>query len=140
MLQVLQPASNLPLYSTPLGIPPPPGVYPGPGQATLLRPGQYIYVLNNTSIGAGGSSIAVQLERTKSGFYYPIGFSVEISGGTATLQLSDTDADQFYCTSPATPTAPNGSGVSRFEVTNYWALFARLNFAAAGTVTAKFTR
>ena len=148
MLQVISPAGSGPLYQFPRGLPPTPGIYPGPGQATLLRPGEYVYLLNNTPIVAAQSSIAVQLERTKSGFFYPIGFSMEISFSgapgpfEADCQTSDTDQDSFFAknTSVSTVTANN---VARIEMTNYWALFTRVSFSTltnAVTVTVKITR
>jgi hypothetical protein len=129
--------------------PPAPGVYPGPGKATLLRPGQYCYLLLNQAITPGQSSIAVQLERTKSGFYYPVGFSLEISfsgapgGFEVDCQLSDTDQDSFYVQNSKITTGLNASNVGRIEVLSYWALFMRASFPTLTNpvnVTVKATR
>jgi hypothetical protein len=126
-----------------------PGIYSKSGQAVLLRPGEYGYVLQNTGITAGQSSIAVQLERTKSGFYYPIGVSAEISFSGAPgsfevdLQLSDTDQDGFFCTNTKITTGLNSNNVGRIEITTYWALFARVSIPTLANpvqVTVKLTR
>lgn len=130
--------------------PPTPGLYPGSGKAALLRPGQYVYVLVSQNIAAGQSSIAVQLERTKSGFYYPIGFSAEIAFSATPgsfevdVQTSDTDQDGYFVTNTKLTSGLNANNVGRIEMTNYWALFTRLSFSTltgfTGTVTAKLTR
>jgi hypothetical protein len=128
--------------------PPAAGVYPGPGKATLLRPGQYAYLLLNQFVTAGQSSIAVQLERTKSGFFYPSGFSLEVSFSAAPgafevdCQTSDTDQDGFYAKAAAL-TVVNSSNVGRIEMVSYWALFTRVNIASLANpvqVTVKVTR
>lgn len=133
----------------PQSFPPTPGLYPGPGQAVLLRAGTYCYLLQNAVLTAGQSSIAVQLERIKTGFYYPIGFSLEISfsgaPGTfeADAQTSDTDQDSFFVTNTKISSGLNASNVGRIEVTSYWALFARISFASLQNVvnvTVKITR
>jgi len=129
--------------------PPTPGVYPGSGKATLLRPGQYCYLLLNQPILAGQSSIAVQLERIKAGFFYPTGFSVEISFSGAPgsfevdCQTSDTDQDSFYVLNTKITTGLNASNVGRMEITSYWALFTRVSFPTLTNpvnVTVKVTR
>jgi|SRR5580765_4740056 len=129
--------------------PPAPGVYPGSGRAALLRPGNYIYVLQNQVLVSGQASIAFQLERTKSGFYYPIGFSLEISfaGAPGTfevdLQTSDTDQDAFFCTAAILNGSLNANNVGRIEWTNYWALFGRVlvkTITNAVAITVKATR
>ena len=126
-----------------------PGVYPGGGKAALLRAGEYAYLTLNQVLNVGQSSIAVQMDRSKSGFYYPMGVSLEVSfsGSAGTfeidLQFSDTDQDSFYVTNSKLTTGLNASNVGRIEVTNFWALFARVNVAALGNavqMTAKITR
>jgi hypothetical protein len=48
-----------------------PGVYPGPGQAPLLRCGEQMTVWQAQGISAGvTTSLAVQVEWIKSGFFY----------------------------------------------------------------------
>lgn len=146
MLQVLTPTTGV--FANPQSAPPTPGIYPGPGKAALLRPGQYCYLFQNQLITAGQSSIAVQLERTKSGFFYPTGFSLEISFSAAPgsfevdCQTSDTDQDAFYCKN--TPiTTVNAGNVCRIEMVSYWALFTRVSIPTLTNpvqVTVKVTR
>jgi hypothetical protein len=139
---------NTGFTANPQSLPPSPGIYPGSGKATLLRPGQYLYLIQNQPWTATQSSIAVQLERTKSGFYYPTGFSVEISFSGAPgafevdVQTSDTDQDAFYSKAAATTVANTGN-VARIEMVSYWALFTRVNIPTltnAVNVTVKITR
>jgi hypothetical protein len=147
---MLQPqAPNTIVTANPQSSPPTPGIYPGPGKAVLLRPGMSTFLFQNNLITAGQSSIAVQLERTKSGFFYPIGFSVEVSfsGAPGTfevdVQTSDTDQDSFYVLNTKITTGLNASNVGRLEVLSYWALFARISVPTlqnAVNVTAKITR
>lgn len=147
MLQTQTP--NTIATANPQSAPPTPGIYPGSGKATLLRPGQYCYLLQNTLITAGQSSIAVQLERTKSGFYYPFAFSLEISFSGAPgsfevdCQVSDTDQDSFYVQNSKITSGLNASNVGRIEVTTAWALFARVSIPTLAnpvSVTVKITR
>ena len=79
----------MPLNSLPPGQPP--GIYPGPALASLLRANESVWLFQNQffpASGGGGTSvntqanrsnpyasIAVQLERIKSAFY-PFGFSL----------------------------------------------------------------
>lgn len=147
MLQTV--VQNTGLTANPQSAPPKPGIYPGSGQASLLRPGQYCYVLQNSNISAGQSSIALQLERVKTGFFYPIGFSVEVSFASAPgafeidVQTADTDQDGFYVKNTALTGGLNTNNVGRIEMVSYWALFMRLNVVSltnAVAVTAKVTR
>jgi hypothetical protein len=140
---------NTGLTANPQSLPPTPGVYPGPGQAALLRPGTYAYLIQNQLWTAGKSSIAVQLERTKSGFFYPVGYSMEVSfsGAPGTfevdIQTSDTDQDGFYVTNTKLTSGLNANNVGRIEMVSYWALFTRVNIPTltnAVTVTVKMTR
>lgn len=131
-----------------------PGLYVGPGQAQLLRPGQYAYLLNNTNIAAGKASVAAQLYRTSSTFYYPIGFSLEIAFFSAPgvpaapgafevdCQTSDTDQDAYFAKNTSISTVNSGN-VCRIEMTNYWALFTRVfiaNLTNNVLTTVKITR
>lgn len=147
MLQTQTPTTSF--TANPVSQPPAPGIYPGPGKATLVRPGQYLFLLQNQIITPGQSSIAAQLERTKSGFFYPIGFSVEITFAGAPgsfevdVQTADTDQDSFYVLNQKITTGLNASNVGRVELPSYWALFARVNIptlANAVAVTVKLTR
>lgn len=147
MLQTLTP--NALNTVNPTSQPPVPGSYAGSGKATLLRPGQYLYLLQSQLITAPQTTIAFQIERTKSGFFYPIGFSLEISfsGAPGTfevdLQTSDTDQDAYYCKAAVLNGGLNSNNVGRIEWTNYWALFARANIVTltnAVNVTIKATR
>ncbi|SRR6266481_540362 len=128
-----------------------PGIYLGPGKAQLLRPGQYAVLLQSQAIVAGQSSIAVQLERTKSGFFYPVGYSLEFqfSGAPGTfeidVQTSDTDSDAFFVTNTKFTTAANlnSNNVGRIEMVTYWALYTRVSVPTLTnpvTLTAKLTR
>jgi hypothetical protein len=125
------------------------GIYPGAGQAVLLRPGEYLYLFQNTLLVAPQASIAFQIERTKSGFFYPIGFSVEISFSGSPgvfevdLQTSDTDQDGFFCQAAVLNGGLNSNNVGRIEWTNYWALYGRIyvkTLTNAVQITAKATR
>jgi hypothetical protein len=144
MLQTVVQSTAFPLNASPN-----PGPYPGSGKAALLRPGQYLYLLQNTSIIAPQASIAFQIERTKSGFFYPIGFSLEISFSAnpgvfeVDLQTSDTDQDGFFCKNTIINGGLNSNNVGRIEMTNYWALFGRVYVATLTNpvlVTVKATR
>lgn len=128
-----------------------PGLYPGAGKAVLIRPGQYALFLQNQAIVAGQSSVAFQLERTKSGFYYPVGYSVEFqfSGSPGSfevdVQTSDTDQDAFFVTNTKVTSASNlnSNFTGRIEMVTYWALYTRLSvptLANPVNITAKITR
>jgi hypothetical protein len=147
MLQTV--VQNTSVSANPQSGPPAPGIYPGPGKAALLRPGQYAYLIQNQLWTATQSSIAVQLERTKSGFYYPTGFSLEVSfsatPGTfeVDVQTSDTDQEGFFVTNTKLTTGLNSNNVGRIEMVSYWALFTRVSIPTltnAVNVTVKITR
>src|ERR1700726_1165334 len=96
----------------PLGALPPvsPGIYPGAGQASLLRANSQQWLFQQQLIVAAQSSIAVQLERIKMSYFYPFGCSLQVfftnSSGVASdpgaftlnAQVSDIDTDAMYCT------------------------------------------
>ena len=126
-----------------------PGVYQGAGNASLLRCNCQQYVWNKQNITAGATtSIALQLERIKSGFFYPWGAAVEVafSGAPGTfsigIQFAETDTDANYVT-VGTITAVNTSNVGRYDMPNtvfpkYIRLFAT-TFPNAVTATALVT-
>src|SRR4029077_10868010 len=55
-----------------------PGIYPGAGQASLLRANSQQFLFQQQLIAAGNASIAVQLERIKMSYFYPFGCSIQI--------------------------------------------------------------
>lgn len=133
----------------PIAAPPTPGIYPGPGQAKLLRAGEYVTLLNAAAVVTNQASIAVQIERIKSGFFYPIGLSLEFqfSGAPGSfeidIQTADTDQDAFYVKNSSITTGLNSSNVGRIELTAFWALYARIFIASLTnpvSLTARFTR
>lgn len=107
------------------GLPPTnPGVYPGAGQAVLLRANEQQQVWLNQGISAGvTTSIAVQLERLRSPYFYPWGAAVEIafSGAPGTfeidVQFAEVDQDSHYV-GVGTITAVNTSNVGRYDMPN----------------------
>src|SRR5579862_1479398 len=97
-----------------------PGIYPGAGLASLLRANSQQQVWLNQAIVAGTTtSIAVQLERLKSGFFYPWGAAVEIafSGAPGTfeidVQFAETDTNNNYV-SVGTINTVNSNNVCRY--------------------------
>jgi len=50
-----------------------PGIYPGAGRASLLRANSQQWLFQQQLIAAGTASIAVQLERIKMSYFYPLG-------------------------------------------------------------------
>src|SRR4051812_11609152 len=95
-----------------------PGLYPGPGQAALLRANEQQYLFQQQLIVSGQASIAVQLERIKSSFY-PFACSVQIwftdvNGAAANpgafevdAQASDIDIASGFCDTLGGATAAN---------------------------------
>lgn len=124
-----------------------PGIYPGPGQASLLRANEQQWLFQNNLIAGGGTvalngsnpsaSIAVQLER-KPGVYYPFGVSLQVfftnvSGAAANpgafeidLQTSDIDQDsQYVPVLTGLTTGLNASFAGRIESSTLWTRYAR---------------
>ncbi len=130
----------------PLAIPGPisPGVYPGPGQAGLLRANEQQYLFRQQLIVSGQASIAVQLERIKSAHYPLSACSVQIwftdvNGAAADpgtfevdAQVSDLDIAAQFCDAQGGLTAVNTSFAGRIELPWLWAKYLRVN---AKTVT-----
>jgi hypothetical protein len=126
-----------------------PGVYPGPGQASILRANEQQWLLQNQLVAAGGittaaggnnsASIAVQLERLK-GAAYPFGASLQVyftnaagapsSPGAFEIdwQNSDIDSDQNFVTmsSLVGTGSLNASFSGRIELATMWARFMRV--------------
>ena len=135
----------------PLSIPGPvaPGVYPGPGQAGLLRANEQQQLWSAQNLAAGTTtSIAVQLER-RTGSFYPWGAAIEIafSGAPGTFEISvqfaETDKDANFV-AVGSITAVNSSNVGRYDMPNtvfpkYVRLFAK-TFPNAVTANAIITR
>lgn len=101
-----------------------PGVYGGSGAASLLRAGSQQQLWLNQAITAGTTtSIALLLERVKSGFFYPWGAAVEVwfSGAPGTfeidVQFAEIDQDTHYVT-VGTISAVNSSNVGRYDMPN----------------------
>jgi hypothetical protein len=121
-------------------LPPPiPGKYPGAGQASLLRANEQVYLFQTQLIAAGTASIAVQLERIKSGFFYPFGASMEVwftdvnnnplTPGAFELDWQDADVDQdshYNTMSSLVGTASlNSNFVGRIELPTFWSKYMR---------------
>jgi hypothetical protein len=117
-----------------------PGIYPGPGQASLLRPNQQQYLLQNTAINAGQSSIAVQLGRIQDAYPWGASFHfqfVNASGAAANpgaftlnIQTSDIDNDTQFVTEVAVTSGLNANYVGRVELPSFFAKFVRYNLGS----------
>ena len=111
-----------------------PGVYPGAGQAVLLRCGEQLTLWNNQVITAGTTtSLAVQVEWIKSGFFFVPKLSVEIvfSGAPGTfeidVQYAETDTGNNYIASTTTITTVNSNNVARWDLpAGFFPKYARL--------------
>jgi predicted RecA/RadA family phage recombinase len=111
-----------------------PGVYAGPGQAPLLRCGEQITVWQAQGILAGTTtSLAVQVEWLKSGFFYVPKLSVELvaSGAPGTfevdVQFAETDKDANYISNSTLINAVNTSNVARWDLpAGFFPRYARL--------------
>lgn len=116
-----------------------PGVYPGAGQAGLLRSNCQQWLFQKNLVVAGQASIACQLERIR-GEYYPFGASMQVSftdvNGVAAspgtfevdFQCSDVDADAAYYTIlslAGAATVLNTSFQGGIQVPNFWAKYVR---------------
>jgi len=113
-----------------------PGVYPGPGLASLLRANEQQYLFQQQLITAGQASIAVQLERIKSAFY-PNGASLQVWFTNASsvaadpgafefdAQVADVDADAQYANTTGL-TAVNAGFSGRIELPLIYAKFLRV--------------
>lgn len=130
-----------------------PGVYPGAGQAALLRANQQQYLfqqqlLTAAQISAGGASVAVQLERINR-ITYPFACSVQVwftnaSGVGVTpgafdveAQTSDVDVDSQFSDTSGLTGGLNASFSGRIELVTNWMKFLRVRvptFANASTV------
>ncbi len=115
-----------------------PGVYPGAGQASLLRANSQQWLFQQQLIAAGNASIAVQLERIKMSYFYPFAcslqiFFTDINGVSAApgafevdAQTSDLDIPALYCDTTGL-TAVNAGNCGRIDLTLLWAKFIRVN-------------
>jgi hypothetical protein len=116
-----------------------PGLYPGGGQAVLLRTNEQQYLLKGQQISVGQSSIAVQLERIKAAAYpFAVSFQVwftDVNGNPSNpgtfevdLQASDLDTDTQYSSEGGGGlTSLNANFSGRIELPFIWARFVRAN-------------
>ena len=116
-----------------------PGIYPGAGQASLLRANSQQWLFQQQLIAAGKSSIAVQLERIKMSYFYPFGASLQIfftdvnqaaaDPGTFEIdaQVSDIDTDAMYCNTTGLTAVSASNFAGRIELPWLWAKFIRVN-------------
>lgn len=114
-----------------------PGIYPGAGQASLLRANGQQFLFRQQLIAAGNASIAVQLERIKMSYFYPFGASLQIwftdinqaaadpGAFEVDAQLSDNDVQYADGVGLTAVNATNRSG--RIELPWLWAKFLRVN-------------
>ena len=137
------------------------GIYPGAGQAALLRSNDQQWLMQSQLFNVGGStnvnttagggnpfaSIAVELEKIRARSY-PNGVALHCyftnAAGVATspgsfeidLQTSDIDSDANFCTlSGSTLTALNPSQVGRIENSTLWAKYIRAYVKTITTAT-----
>jgi hypothetical protein len=116
-----------------------PGIYPGAGQASLLRANSQQWLFQQQLIIAGQSSIAVQLERIKMSYFYPFGCSLQIFFTNISLaaadpgafevdaQTSDIDREDQYCTTTGLTAVSASNFAGRIELPWLWAKFIRVN-------------
>lgn len=121
------------------------GLYPGGGQASLLRANGQQFLFNNQPCNAGMVSIAVELERLRAPSY-PNGVSLQYwfvnSSGVGTspgayeldYQTSDTDSGvNSYVAFSKLTTGLNTTFVGRLEITNGWSKFCNVNLVSITT-------
>jgi len=99
-----------------------PGIYPGPGQATLLHSNdqQYLWGPGQVLVAGTTKSIAVQLERIRFQSYpWGAAFECGFSGAPGTfeidIQFAELDVDASYF-SVGTITAVNTGNVGRYDM------------------------
>lgn len=114
-----------------------PGIYPGAGQASLLRANSQQFLFRQQAIVAGQASIAVQLERIKMSYFYPFGCSIQIwftdTNGVAAApgafevdaQFSDNDVQYQDGNGLTVVNTTDRSG--RLEFPWLWSKFVRVN-------------
>jgi len=122
------------------------GLYPGAGQAGLLRAGESVYLIQSQIITPTQATVAVQLERIKAGFFYPFGASFEVSFSAnpgsfeVDFQTADTDNANYYVTIASLTGGLNSNYVGRIEVPSFWARYLRANIPTlANSSTVKVT-
>lgn len=125
-----------------------PGSYPGPGQASLLRSNCQQWLFQQQQVPANGvanaaganpsASIAVQLDRVKSPYFYPFAFSVQIyftdvNGNRAApgvfeidVQTSDFDNDGDFCLDQAMTVVNTTGQAARQTFTLSWCKYVRV--------------
>src|SRR5271170_8450937 len=109
------------------------GLYPGPGQAQLLRENQQGYFLIAQAVAAGQQTLAFEVGRTRSPLYYPWGFAVQLkcsaTPGTFEIDVqgSETDETGSYVTLGSGITAVNSTFFGRFDSTATWPKFVSCN-------------
>lgn len=121
-----------------------PGIYPGAGQASLLRANSQQFLFRQQAIVAGQASIAVQLERIKMSYFYPFGCSIQIwftdTNGVAAApgafevdaQLSDNDVQ--YADGQGLTAVNSTSQAGRIELPWLWSKFIRVRVATLTNV------
>lgn len=107
-------------------------LYPGPGQAVLLRKNRIAYFFQNEQVGAGLSSVAFQLARIDANKTGPFGasFQLKFSGPPGIfevdIQTADVDEDGAYNTINALATGSlNASNQGQIQLPNIWTKFVR---------------
>lgn len=125
-----------------------PGSYPGPGQASLLRSNCQQWLFQQQQVPANGvanaaganpsASIAVQLDRVKSPYFYPFAASLQIfftdaNGNSAApgvfqvdVQTSDIDSDGQFCLETSLTTVNTTGQAGRVQLTLSWCKYVRV--------------
>ena len=116
-----------------------PGIYPGAGQASLLRANSQQWLFQQQLIAAGNASISVQLERIKMSYFYPFGCSLQIfftdvnqaaadpGAFEIDAQTSDIDTNAMYCDTTGLTAVSTSGRAGRIEFPWLWAKFIRVN-------------
>jgi len=107
-------------------------LYPGPGQAVLLRKNRIGYFFQNEQVGAGLVSVAFQLARIDAHLTGPFGasFQLKFSGPPGIFEVdimtADVDEDGAFNTINAWTTGSlNASNQGQIQLPNIWTRFVR---------------
>lgn len=115
-----------------------PGIYPGAGQASLLRANSQQFLIQNLAKATlvGQASIAVQLERIKMSYYYPFGVSIQVwftdvngvaaAPGAFEVDAQTSDNDVQYSDAQGLTAVNSTSQAGRIELPWLWAKFIRV--------------
>ena len=97
-----------------------PGLYPGPGLASLLRPNEQQYLLQAQTIAAGQSTIALQLGRLQDGYPWGAAFQLKCASTPGTFEIdilgSETDESIGSYVQLGTITTVNSSNFGRYDM------------------------